>query len=90
MAKDLPELQDEATARGYPHDFGSLKLPPELVVSDLRVVESVSLDGGTDPGDDATMYLIEAPGKKGYLIVSDSFHTDPRKAEFIGSLLTNK
>ena len=89
MARDLAELQDEVIARGYTHDFGgSHKLLPETITSDLRIVDSISFDGGTDPGDDVTMYLIEAPSEKGYLIVSDSFHTDPIKAAFIGALLT--
>ncbi len=88
MARDLAELQDEVIARGYTHDFGSSpKLLTETITSDLRIVDSISLDGGTDPGDDVTMYLIEAPGQKGYLIVSDSFHIDPIKAAFIGALL---
>jgi len=89
MARDLAELQDEVIAQGYTHDFGSShKLSPEIVTSDLRIVDSVSLDSGTDPGDDVTMYLIEARSEKGYLIVSDSFHTDPIKAAFISTLLT--
>ncbi len=89
MARDLAELQDEVIARGYTHDFGgSHKLLPETITSDLRIVDSIFFDGGTDPGDDVTMYLIEAPSEKGYLIVSDSFHTDPIKAAFIGALLT--
>ena len=88
MARDLAELQAEVIARGYTHDFGSSpKLVPEIITRDLRVVESISFDGGTDPGDDVTMYLIEAPSEKGYLILSDSFHIDPRKAAFIGTLL---
>jgi len=89
MAQDLAELQDEVIARGYTHDFGSNhKLLREIITSDLRIVDSISFDGGTDPGDDVTMYLIEAPSEKGYLIISDSFHTDPIKAAFIGALLT--
>ncbi len=37
------------------------------------------------------MYLIDSTGElKGYLILSDSFHTDPRKAAFIDALLANK
>ncbi len=88
MARDLAELQDEVIARGYKHDFGSShKLLPKIITSDLRIVDSVSFDGGTDPGDDVTIYLIEAPSEKGYLIVSDSFHTDPIKAAFIDTLL---
>ncbi len=91
MARDLAELQAEVIARGYTHDFGSSpKLVPEIITRDLRVVESISFDGGTDPGDDVTMYLIEAPSEKGYLILSDSFHIDPRKAAFIGALLAKR
>jgi hypothetical protein len=51
----------------------------------------VTFDNGTDPGDDVTMYLIESrSGPQGYLILSDSFHTDPRKAAFIDALLTQR
>ena len=88
MSRDLAELQYEVIARGYTHDFGSSReLLQGIITSDLRIVDFISFDGGTDPGDDATMYLIEAPCEKGYLIVSDSFHTDPVKAAFIGALL---
>ena len=89
MARDLAELQDEVIARGYTQNFGSSHtVLPDIVTRDLRIVDSIFFDGGTDPSDDVTMYLIEAPGEKGYLIVSDSFHTDPIKAAFIGALLT--
>lgn len=88
MARDLAELQQDVIALGYTHNFGnSYKALPETITSDLRVVDSFSFDGGTDPGDDVTMYLIDAPGEKGYLIVSDSFHTDPTKAAFIVAVL---
>ena len=88
MAKDLAELQEEVSARGYTYNFGSSDTPlPEIIASDLRVVGSVSVDSGTDPGDDATMYLIESTGENGYVIVSDSFHADSRKATFIAALL---
>ena len=87
MAKDLAELLVEVIGRGYTHDFGSShKSMPEIVTRDARVVDSISFDGGTDPGDDVTMYLIEAPSEKGYLIVPDSFHIDPRKAALIDAL----
>ena len=89
MARDLAELLAEVIARGYTHDFGSShKSMPEIVTRHLRVVDSISFDGGTDPGDDVTMYLIEAPSQKGYLIVPDSFHIDPRKAAFIDALFS--
>ena len=89
MANDLADYQAEAMARGYTHNFGfELKSAP---ANELRVVEYVTFDSGTDPGDDVTMYLIESTSRlKGYLILSDSFHADPRKAAFINSLLANR
>ncbi len=90
MAKDLADYQTEAIANGYTHDFGfEGRSAPSDIANELRVVEYVSFDSGTDPGDDVTMYLIESTGGlKGYLILSDSFHADPRKAAFIDRLLS--
>ena len=90
--KDLADFQAEAIARGYLHDFAfDLKSAPVEVANELRIVEYVSFDSGTDPGDEVTMYLIDSiSGLNGYLILSDSFHTDPRKAAFIDALLTKR
>ena len=92
MANDLADYQAEAIAHGYTHDFGfDGRSAPTDRANELRIVEYVTFDGGTDPGDDVTMYLIESTsGLKGYLILSDSFHADPRKAAFINSLLANR
>ena len=88
MMRDLAELQYKAIARGYTHDFGcDHRLRAELSTSDLRLIDSTSVDGGTDPGDDVTIYLIEGRGEKGYLMLSDSFHVDPKKAAWIGALI---
>ncbi len=74
------------------HDFAfNLRSAPVDIANGLRIVEYVSFDSGTDPGDEVTMYLIDSlSGPKGYLILSDSFHTDPRKAAFIDALLTKR
>ncbi len=90
MPNDLADYQVEAIARGFAHDFGfEARSAPTDLTSELRIVEYVAFDGGTDPGDDVTMYLIESTsGLNGYLILSDSFHTDPHKAAFIDTLLT--
>ena len=92
MAKDLADYQTEAIANGYTHDFGfDARSAPADIVNQLRVVDYVTFDGGTDPGDDVTMYLIESTSElKGYLILSDSFHADPRKAAFIDALLSKR
>ena len=89
MANDLADFQAEAIARGYTRDFAfEARSAAAAYVKELRIVEYVTFDSGTDPGDDVTMYLIESTsGLNGYLILSDSFHTDPRKAAFIDTLL---
>ncbi len=92
MANTLADFHAEAITRGYTHDFAlDARSAPSDIASELRVVEYTTFDGGTDPGDDVTMYLIESTSDlKGYLILSDSFHTDPRKAAFIDALLTHR
>ncbi len=93
MAKELADFQAEAIACGYTHNFAffggqSARADP---TNELCIVEYMAFDSGTDPGDDVTMYLIEsASGLKGYLILSDSFHVDPRKAAFIAALLAKR
>ncbi len=88
MANDLADFQAEAIARGYTRDFAfEAKSAAAAYVKELRIVEYVTFDSGTDPGDDVTMYLIKSTsGLNGYLVLSDSFHTDPRKAAFIDTL----
>jgi hypothetical protein len=90
--KDLADFQVEVIARGYTRDFAiDLKSAAADIKNGLHIVEYVTFDNGTDPGDDVTMYLIESrSGPQGYLILSDSFHTDPRKAAFIDALLTQR
>ncbi len=92
MTNDLAGFQAEAIARGYTRDFAfAAKSPPADVAGELRIMEFVTFDNGTDPGDDVTMYLIESQfGPNGYLILSDSFHTDPRKAAFIDAILISR
>ncbi len=92
MANDLADYQAEAIAHGYTHDFGfDGRSAPSEIANELRVVEYVTFDSGTDPGDDVTMYLIESrSGPNGYLILSDSYHADPRKAAFIDALLSKR
>jgi hypothetical protein len=89
MTTDLAQFQAEAIARGYTHDFGidgeSLS---EICAANPHVVASESFDLGTDPGDDVTIFLIEAECGNGYLIVSDSFHADPVKAALIDRMLS--
>ena len=94
----LADLQANAKDHGFEHHFiaeeggvrsdgtGKLYRPDEL-----RLVHSNSTDHGTDPGDEATLFMIEAnDGTKGVMILADAFHADPRKAEIIDVLRRNR
>ena len=98
MASDLAELLDQIAARGFTRDFSYDVKAFYVSRSDItrrlkefHVVESIPIDSGTDPGDDATLFLIESiNGEKGFIVISDSFHTDPVKASFISTLLVQR
>lgn len=90
----LADLQANAKEHGFEHHFiaekdgvrsdGTGKL---YQAEELRLVHSNSTDQGTDPGDDATLFMIEAKdGTKGVMILADAFHADPQKAEIIDIL----
>lgn len=91
----LAKVLGAAEERGYTHNFawdgGQLRCSEHgecLTERDARIVDSIPVDMGTDPGDDATIYLIESSkGLKGYMILADPFHADPDKAAFIDRLL---
>ncbi len=95
---DMAELLGEARRRGFTVNFAfegaQLRCPEtgdRFGPEDAKLVHSQAVDMGTDPGDDATLYLIEAGnGRKGYLLVADSFHADPQKAAFIDKLLRSR
>ncbi|MEQ8389913.1 MAG: phosphoribosylpyrophosphate synthetase [Thalassospira sp.] len=91
---NLSDLQDMAKTRGFSHIFsasGSFVMcdgkQAKYHADDLTIIDSRSVDSGTDPGDDATLYMIEAKdGTRGMLIVPDSFHTDRNKADLVDHL----
>ncbi len=95
---DMAELLADARKRGYTSNFAfegdrlrCSESDERIAPQDAWIVDSRAVDVGTDPGDDATIYLIETQGgRRGYLIVADSFHTDPKKAAFIDRIATSK
>lgn len=91
---NLSELQDLAREHGFSHVFSASEnhvtcdgKQAKYSADDLTIIDSRSVDAGTDPGDDATLYMIEASdGTRGMLIVPNSFDTDRNKADLIDSL----
>ena len=94
----LAALQATAKEHGFTHHFmcedGGVRSDGTghlYNADELRLVHSSSTDHGTDPGDDATIFMIEAKdGTKGVMIVADAFHADPNKAEIIDQLRRNR
>lgn len=93
-SNDISQLLRHAESRGFTRNFA---IQDEALCcqesgeryrrEDARIVWSQAVDMGTDPGDDATLYLIEtSTGGKGYMLLANSFYVDPRKAAFIDSI----
>ncbi len=93
-SNDLSKLLLRAESRGFTRNFAieddrlcCEKSGERFCSDEARIVWSQAVDMGTDPGDDATLYLIETnTGGKGYLVLGNSFYADPRKAAFIDAI----
>lgn len=91
---NLSDLQERACKLGFTHVFSASDNhvmcdgnQMKYHADELKIIDSQSVDSGTDPGDDATLYMIEASdGTRGMLIVPDSFHTDRDKADLVDHL----
>lgn len=94
LAKVLSDVEARGFKRNLAWHAGELRCSETgecVAEQDARIVDSIPVDMGTDPADDATVYLIESAGKpKGYMILADSFHADPQKAAFVDRLLGKK
>ncbi|MDP2699284.1 phosphoribosylpyrophosphate synthetase [Thalassospira sp.] len=94
---NVAELQEQASRKGFSHSFivddDGVRCDGEGKIyqaSDLKIIHSEMVGEGTDPGDDATLYMIEArDGAKGTMIIPSSFHTDQNKADLIDHLRNN-
>lgn len=93
---DLSELLERAQARGYDNHFhverGRFHDGLTWLRSDqARLIDTVATDTGTDPGDDATVYLIKAEsGRRGFVILGDGPHVAPEVAAFVDQLLQER
>ena len=94
LANELELLKDRGFDRCFNSGAGYLSLAGEQGTwnaEQTHVVDVISLDCGTDPGDDVTVFLLETDsGIRGYLLVPDSFHTDPDKAALVDALMASR
>lgn len=92
--RDLTDVLDDAKRRGYTRNLSSADGALYCEATGERfegesswIVESTTVDMGTDPGDDSTVYLVESEsGKRGYVVVPASIYVDPAKADCIDRL----
>lgn len=79
MAKDIPALMEEAAARGFTLNFETRedevfcrKTGRAYTSETITLIEAMHKDAGTDPGDEATLFLLEAKdGDRGVLLIGN-------------------
>lgn len=94
MPKDIPEMMEEAEAKGFKHHFetqakGLLCRETNTAydMGTIRVVETMHKDAGTDPGDEATLYLLEASdGERGMLLIGNPASLSPAERAVLEQL----
>ncbi len=95
--QDLTDALDEAKKRGYTNNFAyradalhCRDTGEDFAEGQAWIADSISVDMGTDPGDDATVYLIDTDAeRRGYIVIPASFYAEPGKAAFIDRLKTH-
>jgi hypothetical protein len=90
--QQLSEILSDLEARGFRAlhlESGRLRDDGgEIQSDDIQLLDTIATDCGTDPGDDATIYLLRAgTGLQGYLMLPDGAHADPAKARFVDRLM---
>ncbi|WP_298914661.1 hypothetical protein [uncultured Algimonas sp.] len=77
--KDIPYLLEKAAAKGFAHHFETQAKALYCRETDtayglgaIRVEDMWFVDAGTDPGSEATLYLLEAEdGTRGVLLIGN-------------------
>ena len=93
--QQLSEILTDLEARGFRAvhlESGRLRFDgSEIRLDDIELLDTIATDCGTDPGDDATIYLLRAgTGLQGYLMLPDGAHADPAKACFVDRLMRRR
>ncbi|MGJ8560579.1 MAG: hypothetical protein ACSHX3_10110 [Litorimonas sp.] len=82
MPKDIPALLEDAAARGFTLNFETREdevfcheTGQAHALGAIRLIETLQKDAGTDPGDEATLFLLEAEnGDRGVLLIGNPAH----------------
>lgn len=79
MNRDIPSLMEDAAKRGFTSHFEfqteallCRETGTSYVTERLKLIEMLQPDPGSDPGGEATLYLLEAEdGEKGMLLIGN-------------------
>ena len=79
MPKDIPMLLEDAATRGFTLNFETREddifcrnTGRAYKSETITLVETLHKDAGTDPGDEATLFLLEAEdGDRGVLLIGN-------------------
>lgn len=79
MAKDIPALLEAAAAHGFTLNFEAREQDVYCPTTGraygdgaITLMETIHKDAGTDPGDEATLFLLQAEdGDRGVLLIGN-------------------
>ena len=94
MPRDIPAMMEEAEAKGFRHHFETQakallcrETNTAYALGTIWVVETMHKDAGTDPGDEATLYLLEAEdGERGMLLIGNPASLSPSERAVLEQL----
>lgn len=94
MSKDIPALLEEAAKRGFVKNFEirattlfCRETKRSYIDKTIRTVDIIQKDAGTDPGDEATLFLLEADdGERGILLIGNPATLSVQERAILDSL----
>ncbi|GLQ25176.1 hypothetical protein GCM10007853_30500 [Algimonas ampicilliniresistens] len=94
MSKDIPALLEEAAERGFVKNFEiretalfCRETKRSYIDRAIRTVDIIQKDAGTDPGDEATLFLLEAEdGERGILLIGNPASLSAEERAILDSL----
>lgn len=94
MPRDIPAMMEEAEAKGFRHQFETQARTllcrdtnTAYELGTIKIIETLYKDAGTDPGDEATLYLLEAEdGVRGMLLIGNPASLSPAERAVLEQL----
>lgn len=85
--RDLADAVEDLKKKGAKSLSDILELEPDELrkkLEKVRIAQTYHFDGGTNPGDESTLYLFELDdNSRGFLVLGFGTYRDPAKSEMI-------